>query len=158
MPFFHLSPVDMTGIYFCPHKRSSSLTKFYIITFFQPLHVFLCSKTFLKKVLGRWDTFIWPDMQAQVIGSSVLDLQDKQWHIGVTYADLRRALNWGLKLWQYAWCHKCAWMAWITIFGIQSISEATACYAHLVCPPFHVSSICLFHAFSNQKQMKPGFV
>lgn len=85
---------------------------FYIITFFQLLHVFLCSKTSLKKVLGRWHTFIWLDMQVQVIGSSVLDSQDKQWHIGGNI-DPRRTLNWGLELWQYAWCHECAWTAWI---------------------------------------------
>lgn len=99
----------MTDIYFCPHRSSSSQTKFYIITFFQLLHVFLCSETSSKKVLGQWDTFICFDMQEQVIGSSVLDLQDKQWHIGVSDTDFRRTLDQGLKLWQYAWCHECAW-------------------------------------------------
>lgn len=110
---FHLSPVDMTDIYFCLHRSSSSQTKFYIITFCQLLHVFLCSKTSSKKVLGQWDTFICFDIQVEVIGSSVLDLQDKQWHIGVTDIDLRRTLNQRLEFWQYAWCHECAWMAWI---------------------------------------------
>lgn len=113
----------MTDIYFCPHRSSSSSTKFYIITFFQLLHVFLCSKTSSKKVLGQWDTFICFDMQVQVIGSSVLDLQDKQWHIGVADIDLRRTLNQGLELWQYAWCHDCAWMAWIWNVAEESCSQ-----------------------------------
>lgn len=73
----------------------------------------VCAQTSSKKVLGQWDTFICFDMQVQVIGSSVLDLQDKQWHIGVTDIDFRRTLNQGLELWQYAWRHECAWMAWI---------------------------------------------
>lgn len=59
----------------------------------QILHVFLCSKMSSKKVLGRRDTFICFDIHVRVIGSSVLDLQDKQWHIGVTDIDLERTLE-----------------------------------------------------------------
>lgn len=51
----------------------------------------LCSKTSSKKVLGHWDAFICFDVLVEVIGSAVLDLQDKQWRCSVTGIDLRRA-------------------------------------------------------------------
>lgn len=47
-------------------------------------------------------------MLVKLIGLSVLDLQDKQWHIGVSDTDYMRTLSQGLNLQQYAWCYECA--------------------------------------------------
>lgn len=109
MPVFHLSPSSIWLTFISVLTEVAvSQTKF-LHHYFLPATacVFWGMWTSSKKVLGQWDTFICFDIRVQVIGSSVLDLQDKQWHIGVTDIDFRRTLTRGLELWQYAWCHEC---------------------------------------------------
>lgn len=123
VPSFISAPVNMTAVYFfavCP--RTSRSSKFDIITLFQLLHVFLCSKIASRRLWG--DEILSFGLTYKYKWLEVLSWIYKTNNGRLVFLMLTSggplALNRGLELWQYAWWHDSAWMAWI-----WNVAEAT---------------------------------